>query len=435
MIERYSYPRVGQFHSQQALYSSWLDVTLAVVDARAKLGDIPEHIAQEIRQKATFSPEGIAERERRLRHDFISFLEEVSAHVGKHACYLHEGLTSSDVIDTALSVRLRASIDEIVRQLDQLLARLGEKARAYGQTICIGRTHGIHAEPTTIGLKFAGFYAEFMRNRERLLVAKKEISVCAISGAVGTFATICPQVQTLVAQHFHLAEETISTQVIPRDRHAAVVSAFALTVSAIERMCVEIRHLQRTEVREVEEGFADEQKGSSAMPHKKNPILSENLSGLARTVRAYITTALENIALWHERDISHSSSERIIFPHVMELTGFMLDRATDLVSKLRVIAPNVDRNVQLTRGLIFSQKLMLALVQKGMDRPAAYTIVQQIAMQTWESPHANFVELARQHPDICARISPNELIHITDLHAYTRYAQQIIDKTLAPTSF
>ena len=385
MIPRYSRPEAASIWTEQSKYDSWLTVELAVCDALAELGRIPASAAADIRAKAKFDERRILEIEADVKHDVIAFLTNVNENVGENARYIHQGMTSSDMLDTAFSWRLTKAVDILINDCEELKEALKEKALKYKTTACIGRSHGIHAEPTSFGLKMLGFYAEFKRNKERLEAARKEIAVCAISGAVGTFATIDPRVEKIVAAKLGLAVEDVSTQVIPRDRYAALFAATALVASSIERLAVEIRHLQRTEVREVEEFFSSKQKGSSAMPHKRNPILSENLTGLARLIRSYVIPAMENVALWHERDISHSSNERIIAPDALIGLDFILARMTRVIKNLLVYPENMEKNLNRLHGLIFSQRIMLALVDKGLTREQAYKIVQSNAMKVWET--------------------------------------------------
>ena len=385
MIPRYSRPEMSAVWSENNKYASWLKVELAVCDALAQLEQIPQAAADDIRAKAAFDPARVLEIEADVKHDVIAFLTNVNENVGENARYIHRGMTSSDMLDTAYSYRLAQAIDILIADCDALLAALKEKAETYKTTPCIGRSHGIHAEPTSFGLKMLGFYAEFERNRQRLISVRKEVAVCAISGAVGTFATIDPQVERIVAQKLNLNVEPVSTQVIPRDRYAMLFAVLGVMASSVERLAIEIRHLQRTEVREVEEFFSAKQKGSSAMPHKRNPILSENLTGLARLVRSYVIPAMENVALWHERDISHSSAERVMTPDAFIGMDFILNRLTGVIKNLLVYPENMKKNLDRLHGLIFSQRVMLALVEKGLSREDAYKTVQSNAMKVWET--------------------------------------------------
>ncbi len=429
MIPRYSRPEAANIWTEQSKYDSWLTVELAVCDALAELGQIPASAAADIRAKAKFDERRILEIEADVKHDVIAFLTNVNENVGENARYIHQGMTSSDMLDTAFSWRLTKAVDILINDCEELKEALKEKALKYKTTACIGRSHGIHAEPTSFGLKMLGFYAEFKRNKERLEAARKEIAVCAISGAVGTFATIDPRVEKIVAAKLGLAVEDVSTQVIPRDRYAALFAATALVASSIERLAVEIRHLQRTEVREVEEFFSSKQKGSSAMPHKRNPILSENLTGLARLIRSYVIPAMENVALWHERDISHSSNERIIAPDAMIGLDFILARMTRVIKNLLVYPENMEKNLNRLHGLIFSQRIMLALVDKGLTREQAYKIVQSNAMKVWET-EADFKTLLEADAAVMGKMTAAELESLFDVSFYLRRMDDIYHKVL-----
>lgn len=429
MIPRYSRPEAASIWTEQSKYDSWLTVELAVCDALAELGRIPASAAADIRAKAKFDERRILEIEADVKHDVIAFLTNVNENVGENARYIHQGMTSSDMLDTAFSWRLTKAVDILINDCEELKEALKEKALKYKTTACIGRSHGIHAEPTSFGLKMLGFYAEFKRNKERLEAARKEIAVCAISGAVGTFATIDPRVEKIVAAKLGLAVEDVSTQVIPRDRYAALFAATALVASSIERLAVEIRHLQRTEVREVEEFFSSKQKGSSAMPHKRNPILSENLTGLARLIRSYVIPAMENVALWHERDISHSSNERIIAPDALIGLDFILARMTRVIKNLLVYPENMEKNLNRLHGLIFSQRIMLALVDKGLTREQAYKIVQSNAMKVWET-EADFKTLLEADAAVMEKMTAAELESLFDVSFYLRRMDDIYHKVL-----
>ena len=429
MIPRYSRPEAASIWTEQSKYDSWLTVELAVCDALAELGQIPASAAADIRAKAKFDERRILEIEADVKHDVIAFLTNVNENVGENARYIHQGMTSSDMLDTAFSWRLTKAVDILINDCEELKEALKEKALKYKTTACIGRSHGIHAEPTSFGLKMLGFYAEFKRNKERLEAARKEIAVCAISGAVGTFATIDPRVEKIVAAKLGLAVEDVSTQVIPRDRYAALFAATALVASSIERLAVEIRHLQRTEVREVEEFFSSKQKGSSAMPHKRNPILSENLTGLARLIRSYVIPAMENVALWHERDISHSSNERIIAPDALIGLDFILARMTRVIKNLLVYPENMEKNLNRLHGLIFSQRIMLALVDKGLTREQAYKIVQSNAMKVWET-EADFKTLLEADAAVMGKMTAAELESLFDVSFYLRRMDDIYHKVL-----
>lgn len=429
MIPRYSRPEAASIWTEQSKYDSWLTVELAVCDALAELGQIPASAAADIRAKAKFDERRILDIEADVKHDVIAFLTNVNENVGENARYIHQGMTSSDMLDTAFSWRLTKAVDILINDCEELKEALKEKALKYKTTACIGRSHGIHAEPTSFGLKMLGFYAEFKRNKERLEAARKEIAVCAISGAVGTFATIDPRVEKIVAAKLGLAVEDVSTQVIPRDRYAALFAATALVASSIERLAVEIRHLQRTEVREVEEFFSSKQKGSSAMPHKRNPILSENLTGLARLIRSYVIPAMENVALWHERDISHSSNERIIAPDALIGLDFILARMTRVIKNLLVYPENMEKNLNRLHGLIFSQRIMLALVDKGLTREQAYKIVQSNAMKVWET-EADFKTLLEADAAVMEKMTAAELESLFDVSFYLRRMDDIYHKVL-----
>ena len=427
MIPRYSRPVMAAVWTDEAKYQSWLDVETLAAEAMAEQGTIPKQAAADIRAKGAFSKERVEEIEREVRHDVIAFLTNVSENVGDAARFLHLGMTSSDTLDTAFSMRLKKSIDILIDDVDALRDALKEKALTYKMTPCIGRSHGIHAEPTTFGLKMLGFYAEFSRAKERLLRAREEVAVCAISGAVGTFATVDPFVERYVAEKAGLAVEPVSTQVVPRDRYAALFNTVALTASGIERLAVEIRHLQRTEVREVEEYFSAGQKGSSAMPHKRNPISCENMTGLARLLRSYAIVGMENVALWHERDISHSSNERVIAPDAMIGLDYILARMTGIVKNLLVYPENMMKNLNRLNGLIFSQRVMLALVEKGSSREDAYRLVQRNAMRVW-AENADFKSLLAADADVSSLLSEKELDALFDVTFYTRNVGAVFDK-------
>ena len=381
MIPRYSRSEMTTIWEPEARFQIWLDIEILACEAQADLGVIPKDAAQAVRDRGTFEIARIDEIEKETRHDVIAFLTNVAEYVGEPARFVHQGMTSSDVLDTCLSVQLTRATDVLIADIDGLLGALKRRAVEHKNTICIGRSHGIHAEPTTFGLKLAGAYAEFVRNRERLVTARREIATCKISGAVGTFANIDPRVEAYVAEKLGLEPEPVSTQVIPRDRHAAFFTVLGIVASSIERLATEIRHLQRTEVREAQEYFSEGQKGSSAMPHKKNPILTENLTGLARIVRAAVTPALENVTLWHERDISHSSVERMFGPDATVTLDFALARLTSVIDRLVVYPENMQRNLDALGGVIHSQRVLLALTQSGVSREDAYAAVQESAMK------------------------------------------------------
>ncbi|HEY4124900.1 MAG TPA: adenylosuccinate lyase, partial [Rhizomicrobium sp.] len=386
MIPRYARPEMTAIWSPETKFRIWFEIEAHAADALADLGVIPKEAAKKVwdmGSRADFDVARIDDIEREVKHDVIAFLTHLSEIVGPEARFVHQGMTSSDVLDTCLSIQMKRAADILIADIDQLLAALKKRAFEFKNTPTIGRSHGIHAEPTTFGVKLAGFYAEFVRARARLVAAREEISVCAISGAVGTFANIDPRVEEHVAAKLGLAVEPVSSQVIPRDRHAAYFAALGVVASSIERLATEIRHLQRTEVLEAEEYFSAGQKGSSAMPHKRNPVLTENLTGLARMVRAYAMPAMENVALWHERDISHSSVERYIGPDATITLDFALARTASVIEKLVVYPERMQENLDRTQGLVNSQRVLLALTQAGIAREDAYRLVQRNAMRTW----------------------------------------------------
>ncbi|MDE2162946.1 MAG: adenylosuccinate lyase [Alphaproteobacteria bacterium] len=417
MIPRYARAEMTAIWSPQAKFRIWFEIEAHAADALAGLGVIPKEAAAKIWEKgktAEFDIERIDEIEREVKHDVIAFLTHLSEIVGPEARFVHQGMTSSDVLDTCLAVQLRRAADILINDVNLLLAALKARAFEYKYTPTIGRSHGIHAEPTTFGLKLAGFYAEFLRARDRLETARTEISTCAISGAVGSFANIDPAVEAHVANMMGLTIEPVSTQVIPRDRHAAYFAALGVVASSLERLAIEVRHLQRTEVLEAEEYFSPGQKGSSAMPHKRNPILTENVTGLARMVRAYVTPALENVALWHERDISHSSVERYIGPDATITLDFALSRMANVVGKLVVYPGRMKENLEKTHGLVHSQRVLLALTQKGLGREESYRLVQKNAMRAWNGEGA-LLDLLKADPDVARALSTKELEALFDL--------------------
>ena len=390
MIPRYSRPEMAAIWEPANKFRIWFEIEAHACDAQAKLGVIPTEAAKAVWEQGNIPYtdqriQRIDEIERETRHDVIAFLTELAEHVGEEARFVHQGMTSSDVLDTCLAVQMTQAADQLLTDVDKVLAALESRAREFKLTPCIGRSHGVHAEPTTFGIKLSGHYAEFARCRERLAVARAEISTCAISGAVGTFANIDPSVEAHVAQQMGLTPEPVSTQVIPRDRHATFFAVLAITASALERLAIEIRHLQRTEAREAQEHFAPGQKGSSAMPHKRNPILTENITGLARIIRMSVVPALENVALWHERDISHSSVERMIGPDATVTLDFALSRMAGVIEKLVVYPNNMLENLNKFGGIHDSQRVLLALTQRGFSREEGYQIVQRNAMKVWRS--------------------------------------------------
>ena len=432
MISRYSRPEMSKIWSDQAKYENWLRVEIAACEAWAKLGRVPHDALKKIKERARFDLERINELERTLKHDLIAFLTAVSEHVGNDARYIHLGLTSSDVLDTAFALQLRDSGDIIIDDIKGVIKVLKELAFKYKHTPMIGRTHGIHAEPTTLGLVFALWYDEMKRNLDRMERAREVISVGKISGAVGTFANITPLVEEEVCRILGLKAAKISTQIVQRDIHAEYFLTLSIIASTIEKIALQIRHFQRTEVLELEEPFTEGQKGSSAMPHKRNPILSENLCGLSRLVRSYALSALENIALWHERDISHSSVERVIGPDANILVDFMLDRLKHVLESLNVYPENMEKNIWLTGGLIFSQKMLLKLVDKGLTREEAYELVQKNAMRSWERKE-NFKQLLLDDQNIRNFMSLEEIEECFDLSNDLKSVDYIFDRVFSKT--
>ena len=422
MIPRYARPEMVNIWEPETRFSIWLDIETHAMDAMADLGIVPAEAAKAVREKGAFEVNRIDEIEREVKHDVIAFLTSLAEHVGEEARFVHQGMTSSDVLDTCFNVQLTRASDILLADLDALLAALKTRAMEHKMTPCIGRSHGIHAEPTTFGLKLAQAYAEFERCKNRLLAAREEIAVCAISGAVGTFANIDPAVEAHVAKAMGLSVEPISTQVIPRDRHAMFFATLGVIASTMERLAVEIRHLQRTEVLEAEEYFSPGQKGSSAMPHKRNPVLTENLTGLARLVRGMALPAMENIALWHERDISHSSVERMIGPDATITLDFALARLTAVVEKLVVYPDQMQKNLDLLGGLVHSQRVLLALTQAGTSREDAYRIVQQNAMPVWRG-EGQFLELLKADKEVT--LSDEELEALFNLDYHFKHVDDI----------
>jgi adenylosuccinate lyase len=427
MIPRYSRPEMAAIWEPQNRYRIWFEIEAHACDALASQGIIPKSAAAAIWKKGGFDVARIDEIERTTRHDVIAFLTSVAEHVGPDARFLHQGMTSSDVLDTCLSVQLKEASDILIADLDALLKVLRRRAHETKDMVCVGRSHGIHAEPTTFGIKLARFYAEFFRARERLLAARKDIAICAVSGAVGTFANIAPFVEAYVAKKLGLTPEPVSSQVIPRDRHAAYFATLAVIAGSVENVATEIRHLQRTEVLEAEEYFSPGQKGSSAMPHKRNPVLSENLCGLARMVRAYALPALENVALWHERDISHSSVERMIGPDATVTLDFALTRLTGMMDKLVVYPENMQKNLDKLGGLIFSQRVLLALTQAGLSREESYALVQKNAMKVWEQGKDFLTELLADK-QVTRALKPADIRKLFDTAYHTKHVDTIFKR-------
>ena len=429
MIPRYSRPEMTAIWEPESKFQIWFEIEAHATDALAELGVVPKEAAQAIWTKGKFDVKRIDEIEREVKHDVIAFLTNVAENVGEEARFMHQGMTSSDVLDTCLAVQLARASDILLDDLDALLAAIKKRAYEYKFTPTIGRSHGIHGEPVTFGLKLAQAYAEFERNRERLVAARKEIATCAISGAVGTFANIDPRVEEHVAEKLGLEVEPVSTQVIPRDRHAQFFATLGVIASSVERLAVEIRHLQRTEVLEAEEYFSPGQKGSSAMPHKRNPILTENLTGLARMVRSYALPAMENVALWHERDISHSSVERMIGPDATITLDFSLARLTGVIEKLLIYPERMQKNLDRMGGLVHSQRVLLALTQAGISREDSYRIVQRNAMKVWESDgEIALLDLLKADPDVSAKLSDAELEERFNLDYHFKHVDTIFTR-------
>ena len=432
MIPRYSRPEMAAIWTPENKFKIWFEIEAHACDAQAELGVIPKAAAAAVWERGAFEVARIDAIEREVKHDVIAFLTNLAEHVGEEARFVHQGMTSSDVLDTCLAVQLTQASDILLADLDALLAALERRAREHKMTPTVGRSHGIHAEPVTFGLKLAGYHAEFARNRARLAAARAEIATCAISGAVGTFANIDPRVEAHVAAQLGLTVEPVSTQIIPRDRHAMFFATLAVIASSIERLATEIRHLQRSEVREAEEFFSEGQKGSSAMPHKRNPVLTENLTGLARLVRMTVTPALENVATWHERDISHSSVERMIGPDATVTLDFALARLTGVIEKLTVYPENMRANMDSLGGLIHSQRVLLALTQAGMSREDAYQAVQRCAMPVWLQG-ADFLTNLRGDAAVTAHLSDDELAALFDLAYHTKHVDTIFARVFGDT--
>ena len=429
MIPRYSRPQMSSIWAPEARFRIWFEIEAHAMDAMAELGIVPREAAEAVWAKGGFDVERIDTIEAEVKHDVIAFLTSVAEHVGPEARFLHQGMTSSDVLDTCLAVQLKRASDLLIEDLDALLEVLRRRAHEYKLTPTIGRSHGIHAEPVTFGLKLAFAHAEFARARARMIAARDEIATCAISGAVGTFANVDPRVEAHVAARMGLGIEPISTQVIPRDRHAMYFATLGVIASSVERLATEVRHLQRTEVLEAEEYFSPGQKGSSAMPHKRNPVLTENLTGLARMVRGYVTPALENVALWHERDISHSSVERYIGPDATVTLDFALTRLTGVIDRLLVYPERMQKNLDRMGGLVHSQRVLLALTQAGASREQAYSLVQRSAMKVWESDGAlSLLELLKADPEVSALLPAGRLEESFDLGYHLKHVDTIFER-------
>ncbi len=427
MISRYSRPEMSNIWSEESKFQIWFEIEAHACDAQAKLGVIPSSAAATVWKKGTFEIDRIKEIERETKHDVIAFLTNLAEHIGTDARFVHQGMTSSDILDTTLSVQMARASDLLIVDIDRLLTGLKRRAMEHKRTPTIGRSHGIHAEPVTFGLKLASFYAEFNRCRDRLVSARREIATCAISGAVGTFAHIDPSVEAHVATKMGLVIEPVSTQVIPRDRHAMFFATLGVVASSVERLATEIRHLQRTEVREAEEFFSLGQKGSSAMPHKRNPVLTENLTGIARIVRAAVVPALENVALWHERDISHSSVERVFGPDTTIGLDFALYRLADVIENLLIYPDAMQANIDKLGGLVHSQQVLLALTQKGVSREDAYVFVQRNAMKIW-AEGGSYLDKLKTDSDVAAKLSPNELDALFDLDQHFHHVDTIFER-------
>jgi len=429
MIERYSRKEIKSIWEDKNRYSIWLQIELAAAEAMEKMNMIPKGVSKKVRTKGKINVKRILQIEEKVKHDVIAFLTSITEKVGKDARYLHKGLTSSDVLDTCFNLQLKQSGKILLKDIDQLLASIKRQAIKHKYTLCIGRSHGIHAEPITFGLKLLTFHQEFLRNKRRLLNSIKEISTCSISGAVGTFANVDPRVESYVAKKLKLDVEPISTQIIPRDRHAQFFSTLGIIASSIERFAIEIRHLQRTEVLEVEEYFGKKQKGSSAMPHKKNPILSENLTGLARLIRSSVIPALENVALWHERDISHSAVERNIGPDSTITLDFALVRLSNVIENLNIYPKKMLKNLNITNGIFFSQRVLLELTAVGFSRELAYKLVQKNAMIAWKE-NSSFLSKILSDKKITSKIPVNKLKKLFDFGYHTKKINIIFKRSL-----
>ena len=429
MVPRYSRKEMVEIWSDVSKYSIWLDIEIHALEGMEKVGIVPIGTAKVVKKKAKFDSERIDEIEAEIKHDVLAFLTNISESVGPEARFIHQGMTSSDVLDTCLNIQLKRAGELLLKDMDLLLSSIKSQALKHKKTICVGRSHGIHAEPTTFGLKMLQAYAEFSRNKKRLELSVEEISSCAISGSVGTFANIDPSVEKYVADALGLKIEPVSTQIIPRDRHAAFFSTLGIIASSVERLATEIRHLQRSEVLEVEEFFSSKQKGSSSMPHKRNPVLTENLTGLARVVRSSVMPALENISLWHERDISHSSVERFIGPDATITMDFALNRLNNVVENMVVYPDNMIKNLEKFNGLVFSQRVLLALTQKDVSREESYLMVQRNSMKVWND-EGTFYDLIKKDEEICSILSDDEIDDIFDLNYHLKHIEEIFQRVL-----
>ncbi|MFP4385593.1 MAG: adenylosuccinate lyase [Alphaproteobacteria bacterium] len=432
MIPRYARPEMARIFEPENKFKIWLEVETLALEKMADMGVVPQSAAKALRTKGDFDVERINEIEAEVKHDVIAFLTSVAEYVGEDSRYVHQGMTSSDVVDTSFAVMLTQAADLIIKDIEKVMTALKKRVLEHKNTLCIGRSHGIHGEPTTFGLKLAGHYAAFKRAHQRMITAKEEVSTITISGAVGTYATADPSIEAYVAKNLGLKPETVATQVIPRDRHAMFFATLGVIASSIENLAIEIRHLQRTEVREAEEYFSEKQKGSSAMPHKRNPIGTENLTGQARIIRAAVIPALENVALWHERDISHSSVERTILPDALISADYALNRLAGIIENLLVYPDNMKENLEKTGGLVFSQRVLLALTQAGISREDAYRIVQRNAMEVWKNKgKPTLREMLDKDKDVTTKLDQAALDKIFDYNAYTQNIDMIIDRALS----
>ncbi len=429
MIPRYKRKEISEIWQPTNKFKIWLDIEILICEALCLKGEIPKKSLKSIKENAKFDINRIDEIERDVKHDVIAFLTNVAENVGSESRFIHKGVTSSDIIDTAFSIQLKKSCKILKKELIDLISTLKSKAIEHKKTECIGRSHGIFAEPTTFGLKMLGKYCEFQRHYKRLCEAEKEISICSISGAVGTYANINPFVENYVAKKLGLKSEDVATQIIPRDRHAYLFSTLALIASSIENLAIEVRHLHRSEVREVEEFFAEDQKGSSAMPHKKNPVLSENLTGLSRVIRSSCIPFMENIALWHERDISHSSVERTLAPDTIVLCDFALNRMKNIIENLVIDKKMMRENLKKTNGLFNSQRVMLELVKKGVSRESAYKFVQKVALQSWKN-NKDFLTLLKKDKYIKSNLGNEEINKLFDLNHFFKNIETIYQRVL-----